>query len=338
MLATLAHITINLDPVLVKAGPFSLRWYGLMYVVGIALGLVVALPYARRRGLISDQVWNIFWGVAIAALIGGRLYYILQSDPGSYLKHPGDILALWQGGMAAFGAFFVGIPVLLLLARQQRVPLGIALDCVAVFAPLAQAVGRIGNIINGDVVGYPADLPWSVVYTNANSFAPLNVALQPAGAYELLFSLGLFAAIWPLRFRLRPAGMLFVLYMTLYCVGQFILFIWRDNEIVALHLKQAQLTAVIVQALLVLGRLPDPLPPRLVRPRLRRWRRIRGRGGRRRPLRRGRRGGAGGRGDGDRPGLPGRRGDGGDDHHRDGAPLGRRTARRDARARPRGTL
>jgi phosphatidylglycerol---prolipoprotein diacylglyceryl transferase len=251
MLALLNYITINLDPVLVKIGPFSLRWYGLMYVLGIAVGLVFVLPYARRRGVSSDQVWNIFWGVAIAALVGGRLYYVLQNNPGDYLKHPGDIFAFWQGGMAFFGAVFLGVPVLLLLARQQKVPLGVALDCVAIFAPLSQAVGRIGNIINGDIVGYPSTLSWSTIYTNTQSFAPLNVPVQPAGAYELLFSVGLFVVIWPLRYRLHPAGMLFILYMSLYCVGQFVLFIWRDIDIVALNLKQAQITAIVLQALLV---------------------------------------------------------------------------------------
>jgi hypothetical protein len=77
--------------------------------------------------------------------------------------------------------------------------------------------------------------------------------VQPAAAYELLFSVGLFLVLWPLRFRLQPAGMLFVLYLSLYCVGQFILFIWRDNDIVAFGLKQAQITAVVVQALVVLA-------------------------------------------------------------------------------------
>jgi phosphatidylglycerol:prolipoprotein diacylglycerol transferase len=266
MHALLGSITINIDPVLIKAGPFSLRWYGLMYVVGIALGLAVMFPYARRLGIKDEAVWNVFWGTAIAALIGGRLYYILQTDPGSYLKHPGDILAFWQGGMAFFGAIFLGVPVLLLLAWQQRIPLGYALDCVAIFAPLAQAVGRIGNIINGDVVGYASNLPWATVYTNANSFAPLNVAVQPAGAYELLFSLLLFAVLWPLRFRVRPAGMLFVLYLSLYCMGQFVLFIWRDNTFAIGDLKQAQVTAIAVLAAAVLlavliDRRPDWFDP-----------------------------------------------------------------------------
>jgi phosphatidylglycerol:prolipoprotein diacylglycerol transferase len=154
--------------------------------------------------------------------------------------------------MAFFGAIFLGLPVLLLLSWQQRIPLGFALDCVAIFAPLAQAVGRIGNIINGDVVGYASNLPWATVYTNPSTFAPQGVAVQPAGAYELLFSLLLFLVLWPLRFRVRPAGMLFVLYLTLYCIGQFVLFIWRDNPFAVLNLKQAQVTAIGVQVAVVL--------------------------------------------------------------------------------------
>lgn len=251
MHALLGSITIGLDPVLVKLGPFSLRWYGLMYVVGIALGLVVMFPYARRLGVKDEAVWNVFWGTAIAALIGGRLYYILQNDPGSYVSHPGDVFAFWQGGMAFFGAIFLGVPVLLLLSWRQGIPLGYALDIMAMFAPLAQAVGRIGNIVNGDVVGYPSNLPWSFVYTNANTFAPPNQAVQPAGAYELLFSLGLFAVLWPLRYRLQPAGMLGMLYLSLYSVGQFVLFVWRDNPIAVLGLKQAQATALVTAAVAV---------------------------------------------------------------------------------------
>src|SRR6185312_10519183 len=115
-----------------------------------------------------------------------------------------------QGGMAFYGAIFLGVPVLLLLAYQQRVPLGVALDCVALFAPLSQAVGRIGNIINGDIIGYPSTLPWATAYANPhNTFVrPLCAppytgctAYQPAGAYELISSAILFALLWRLRKR-----------------------------------------------------------------------------------------------------------------------------------------
>jgi len=129
----------------------------------------------------------------------------------------------------------------------------------ALFAPLAQAVGRIGNIINGDIVGYRSTLPWATAYANPGAFArPLCtapytncVAFQPAAAYELLFSLGLFLLLWRLRGRLWPEGMRFVLYLALYSLGQLVIFVWRDNVFVLGPLKQAQATALVVLVALI---------------------------------------------------------------------------------------
>ena len=184
---------------------------------------------------------------------------MVQNHPATYLAHPLRILALWEGGMAFYGAIFLGVPVFYLLARYYRVPFLPLLDVVALFAPLAQAIGRIGNIINGDIVGYPSTLPWATAYANPGAFArPLCtapythcVAFQPAAVYEMLFSLALFALLWALRTRPWPAGMHFVLYVALYSLGQLVLFIWRDNVLVLGPLKQAQVTALVVLVALV---------------------------------------------------------------------------------------
>ncbi len=259
MISTLAYITINISPVLLRLGPFTVRWYGVMYAVGLGLALWVTLPIAERRGAPREALYSIFWGVTIAGLIGGRLYFVVQNNPAAYLAHPGRILALWEGGMAFYGAIFLGVPVLFLLTRYYRVPFLPLLDTVALFAPLAQAVGRIGNIINGDIIGYPSTLPWATAYANPGAFArPLCaapythcVAFQPAAAYELLFSLGLFALLWRLRERPWPAGIHFVAYLALYSLGQLVLFIWRANDFVLGPLKQAQVTALVVLVALV---------------------------------------------------------------------------------------
>lgn len=254
MAATLAYIVININPVLLRLGPFTVRWYGLMYAVGLGLALWVTLPEAERRGTPRDRAYSIFWGVTLVGLVGGRLYFVVQNDPIGYLTHPSRIVALWEGGMAFYGAIFLGVPALYLLARWYRVPFLPLLDVVALFAPLAQAVGRIGNIINGDIVGYRSTLPWAAVYANPGAFvrplctAPYThcVAFQPAAAYELLFSLGLFMVLWRLRTRAWPAGLHFVLYLALYSLGQLVLFAWRDNVLVLGPLKQAQVTAIVV--------------------------------------------------------------------------------------------
>jgi phosphatidylglycerol---prolipoprotein diacylglyceryl transferase len=241
-------IRIGLDPVLVHLGPLSIHWYGLMYVVGIVAGLGVTLPYAEKLGISRDAAYGIFWPVLIASLVGGRLYFVVQSNLGWYLQHPGNILATWEGGMAFYGAVFLGAVAGWAAARWQHVSFPRVLDAAAVFIPLAQAFGRIGNIVNGDIIGYRSTLPWATQYTNPNNtFVPSHsIAYQPAAAYELLFSLALFILIWRLRFHFRVPGTLFALWLVLYSVGQFALFFGRANIIVLLGLKQAQLTAIVV--------------------------------------------------------------------------------------------
>ncbi len=254
----LSYITINVDPVLFHLGPFPVRWYGLMYAVGIAVALWVTLPVAERHGLSRDAIYAVFWIVTIAGLIGGRLYYVAQNDPLSYLRAPNRILALWEGGMAFYGAVFLGVPVAFVAARRYGIPFLPLLDIAALFAPLGQTIGRVGNIVNGDVVGYPSTLPWATAYANPHAFArPLCVpsvpcvAFQPAAAYELLFSAGLFALLWSLRDRPWASGLHFMLYLALYSAGQLILFAWRDNVYVLGPLKQAQVTALVVLVVLV---------------------------------------------------------------------------------------
>ena len=248
--ASAGVIKIGLDPVLIRLGPLSIHWYGLMYVIGIAAGLYVTLPYVAQRYIDRDTAYAIFWPVLVFSLIGGRLYYVLQSNWGWYLRHPQNILATWEGGMAFYGAVFLGSAAAFVACRRQHVPFAVALDGAALFIPIAQAFGRVGNLINGDIVGYPSSAPWATQYTNpANTFvASHSIAYDPAALYELLFSLALFVVIWRLRYRFTLPGTLFAIWLIAYSVGQFFLFFARDNVVVMLGLKQAQLTSLVVLA------------------------------------------------------------------------------------------
>jgi phosphatidylglycerol---prolipoprotein diacylglyceryl transferase len=245
-IALVAFITIGLSPIAFSIGPLAIHWYGLGYVAGIAAGILVALPYAQRRGLTEEQIWTTVTWAIVAGLIGGRLYYVVQNDFGSFLREPATILAIWQGGMAFYGAILGVVGVIAFLHWRRGYPLLPLLDAGALVAVLGQAFGRLGNIVNGDIVGYPTRLPWGTIYTNPNSFVPqLGVAYQPAAAYELIFNLIFFVVLFGLRNRLRP-GWLFVIYIAGYSAAQFFLFFLRANSILALGLKQAQWTAIIV--------------------------------------------------------------------------------------------
>jgi len=265
----LAYIYINIDPVIVHIGALALRWYGLMYVVGILMGLWFIRRYTARKGITSDKVYRILWWSVVAGLIGGRLYFVVQQPNlvSYYLAQPWHILATWEGGMAFFGAIFFVVPVIFWRARVERINPLVALDAGGLFAATGQLFGRIGNIINGDIVGYHSTLPWATVYQNKNSFfcmgladpsscGNVSTAVQPAAFYELLANIVLLALLFFLSRRLRRPGALILIYLFGYVITQFLLFFVRDNLIVNFlgldwGLKQAQWTSLVVFILLI---------------------------------------------------------------------------------------
>ena len=163
--------------------------------------------------------------------------------------------------MAFFGAIFFVIPVLFWRAKVERVNPLVAIDAGVLFAAAGQIFGRIGNLINGDIIGYPSTLPWSTVYQNPTSYACLNpatcnVPVQPAALYELLANIALLVIMLFLSHRLRRPGVLMLVYLFGYVITQFLLFFERANIVVSFlglnwSLKQAQWTSLIVFILLI---------------------------------------------------------------------------------------
>ena len=243
-------IKIGIDPVLVTIGGLKIHWYGIMIALGLYAGIQVALRDAPRRGINKDQLMNVALLAAVLGILGGRLYYVIQNNPSFYLHHPAQILAVWQGGMAFFGAIFGGGLALVISAWRWRMPLWSLLDIGALGLTIGQAIGRVGNIINGDIVGYRTN-GWGFEYTNPNTFGPLNTPVQPASLYELLISLALFLVLWNLRTRIHPEGMLAMIYLVLYSISQFFIFFVRDNVVILGGLKQAQVTSLVVIALML---------------------------------------------------------------------------------------
>jgi phosphatidylglycerol:prolipoprotein diacylglycerol transferase len=280
--SALAYIIINIDPVF-NIGPLAIHWYGVAYVVGISAGLWAILRYARRLGLHTDIVYSVFWWAALGGLIGGRLYFVIQQPDlvTNYLEKPINIIAVWNGGMAFFGAIFLGTATVAFVAWRRKLPIWLALDIATFFAAVGQIFGRFGNLVNGDIVGYPAGnysvppdvsacalpgsapclgsvsdpqvVPWATLYTNPHAFTQTSVPVHPAAAYEMLMNLILLALLWPLLLRLPriKMGLVSLVYLAGYGLTQFIVFFWRGSEPTVPFLgidtlKQAQWTAIFV--------------------------------------------------------------------------------------------
>src|SRR5438445_12833332 len=228
-----AVITIPIDPVL-HLGPIPVHWYGVGYAVAFIVGIRLVDPFFASHGFSEKARTDIFWWNIGVGLTCARLFFVVQQpDLGSYLHPPWRIIAVWEGGMAFFGAFMGCAATCVWLAWRLRLPVWVIFDGGAIFATLPQAIGRIGNIINGDILGPASNLPWATRYTNPESFPQMlhrsDTAYQPAAAYELLVSLVLFAiVIWLVRHR--PAGTAAIAYACGYPLSQLLLFFLREDR------------------------------------------------------------------------------------------------------------
>jgi phosphatidylglycerol:prolipoprotein diacylglycerol transferase len=260
----LGFITINVDPVL-HLGPFPIHWYGIMYAVAFLVAYQFGvLPYAIRRGIAKPvaekiTVWTIIFG-----LLGGRLYYVVQQPEliHNYLLDPVNIIAFWQGGMAFFGAIIAGFLTLAICAWRYGYNPWIMLDGGVLFAVVGQPIGRIGNIINGDILGAPSTLPWATAYANPHAILQSSfslctraqcIAYQPAAAYEAIGTIIIGVILYVLLLRRNPRpGVLAIVYVALYAVSQLILFEFRASEPSGpLGLREAQWTSIVMLVIAV---------------------------------------------------------------------------------------
>lgn len=220
-----------IDPIAFQIGPLVVRWYALAYLAGFLGGWRYCIWLANQApGRPSGRDMDDFltWAV-IGTILGGRLGYVLFYNPVYFLRNPGDILKIWEGGMAFHGGLLGVIVALLLYARRQGLsPFAIG-DLVACAAPIGLFFGRIANFINGELYGRVTDHPWGVVFPHAGP-----EPRHPSQLYEaVLEGLVLFVVLFALArmgcVRRRP-GLLGGLFLLGYGLSRFVVEFVRQPD------------------------------------------------------------------------------------------------------------
>lgn len=209
-------------------GPFALSTYSLLFLCAYIAGGIITYYEAKRQHRATEAILRVALGALGGGLIGAKLSMLIFLGPATFIR---DLPYLWYSGQAWTGAFFGGYAGVLLIKRLNHINYSTG-DIFALALPLAQAIGRLGNLLGGDPFGLPSNLPWAIMQS--------GVRRQPSALYELVLDLALFVVILALRDRLPRSGDLFKLYIVGYCSLRFLVDFTRADPRVLLGLTLVQ--------------------------------------------------------------------------------------------------
>jgi len=216
-----------IDPVIFSFKLFywtvTLRWYGVLVMLGAVAGTWIAEKEVKRRGENGDVIWDGLIWILPLAIIGARIWYVLNSIVGGntyYLDNPVKMLAVWEGGLHFFGGLIFGAVALYYFLKNNNMDTWLFLDSIAPAVLIGQALARPANFINQELYGPPTNLPWGILI---NDFAsrleqfqdlakyPLDTArFHPTFAYEMILNiLAALALLWiarQYREQLKPGA------------------------------------------------------------------------------------------------------------------------------------
>ena len=194
-------ITWSVNPA-IYSGAVEIRWYGLLFAIGFALGYYIVNRMFRHEGKPTEWVDTLLIYLVVATLIGSRLGHCLFYQWDWYSQHPLDILKVWEGGLASHGGT-IGIIIAMWIFSRRVTHQSILwiLDRICVPIALVGSLIRIGNLMNHELYGYTTDLPWGFRFiTNTGQWMAgaepiFSAPSHPTQIYEALTYLTLFVVL-----------------------------------------------------------------------------------------------------------------------------------------------
>ena len=225
-------------PIICRIGSFTIYSYGLMLAVAFLIGSSLVALQAKRQHVDPDIIFNLCFLVFISGVIGARILYVIENI-NYYLKEPFEIILLSRGGLSWFGGLILGFISAVAYLRKKKLPTYTILDLVIPFVALAQAMGRVGCLLNGCCYGGVSKYG---IY-----FAAHELPLIPTQLYSSLALIFIFIILRFLQDRPHREGEIFFAYLILYSAKRFFIEFWRqDNEIILFGLTLFQLISFVI--------------------------------------------------------------------------------------------
>ncbi|MBS1984926.1 MAG: prolipoprotein diacylglyceryl transferase [Bdellovibrionales bacterium] len=224
----------EISPVLVKLGPVTIRWYGVMYVLAYLLGYSL-LRRRARRGLFRvnyADCESLVTYLMIGMIVGARIVYATVYNWAEFANDPLEILAIWKGGLSFHGAMVGMIIACWIFARRRGIPMYMVTDSVGMAAAPGLFFGRMGNFINGELYGRKTDVPWGMIFPSD----PDKAVRHPSQLYQgfteglLLFFILMTVENWAVRTKRFRHGLLSAVFLLAYGIIRFTMEFTREPD------------------------------------------------------------------------------------------------------------
>ena len=254
---TALTIVIDLDPNIIRIGPLLITWHGVFSVLGIIAAARIGFWLLEKdEGDLKGRSGDGLAWMVVVGLVGARLLYVWENF--SIFAH-GQLLrmfALTEGGISQWGGLFGAMVGAYVWARRAKFSFWKIIDAGGPGAMIGLAVGRIGDVINGEHHGTPTSLPWGVEYVNPSTLGEPGKVVHPEVAYEMVLCLAILGLILPFHQRLKqrlPDGVLGLIYFGVYAAGRFFLSFLRTDPSVFLGMRQAQVASALMVVVAIIA-------------------------------------------------------------------------------------
>jgi phosphatidylglycerol---prolipoprotein diacylglyceryl transferase len=189
-----------IDPIIFTIGGFSLRWYGVIVMLGVIVGSMLVERKLKQHGENSEAIWDALIWVLPAGIIGARLWYVINATLGGdsrFANDPVEILRVWNGGLHIFGGLLLGAAALILYLRQRNLDPWLFLDAAGPAMLIGQGIGRVANFINQELYGPPTDQSWGIPisaqhrlpqFQDLVKYPVETTRFHPTFAYEMIWN------------------------------------------------------------------------------------------------------------------------------------------------------